>query len=1009
MKIGIIHITDIHQTENTDLSNKVYSLCQEMKNEFSTIDKRYVVITGDIANKGKKAEYNTAKKFIDKIIDELNISKIVMVPGNHDCNFDYNNKIRDLSVSNTDYDKIGKDGSVIDNALEVQKDFWQFYREYLPIPENKLYYRINDKYNDKTVSFHCINTSWISRKNEEPGSLFFPVKLMDSVENKGKLNISVFHHPINWFTPNSKPNNKNEFQKYVDNLSSIKLIGHEHEQKSLKITNLDTDIDSLEFSGKVFNKGNSAESGFQFVNISLETQKGYIKKYNWDEKLYVCDSTKKIDIQKQQKRELKLQESFLKIIEDIKVPLTFPNKKINLSDIFVFPDIEENKLDYDDLEDYESSEKLITYENMRKVILYGESQIGKTSLLQMLFIKYYNAGYYPILLDGEDIDRPDINKIIKKKFDSIYSISNYGYERYRQIEEKYKILMIDDFHLRKINSNELEQLIDQINDLYSNILITDEPSCQFSTESQTVLNDLNRYTIKPFGYKKTDEVIKKYFSLKKDFYTLNEQEKLSKIRHTFDKVRNLLGDKILPSYPVFILSILKTLDDSTYSLKETSYGYCYESMLYFTLKSNAKLEEDELSQYLSFIEQLAFDQFTENKTEFNEEYFKNFYINYSENYIIDDFHIIKQNLINSYIIKEYDNTYRFGYKYIFYYLVAKHIAGIIDKDKGKKIVEELFDKLHLEKNANILVFITHHTRNNDFIQDSVYHAMEPFVNVQPITLNKNCHYYKLLENLGDEVIKEIVEADIDPLKERDEILTEYDRTRKVNKKNQSLENDEINEYTQPYIRAFKSIDIVSQIIKNRLGYLEKSDIIDYIKELYLNGFRTIGSIGKIFTQEKEDLTKKLIKAIIDEKHKKAEDKEYRLHDPVTKEEIRNKVNNFFQMINLQVCLGIFSKLIDTVGIKERKMKKIYNATAEEINTPAARLVTFSIKSYYYGASINEIKDLAEEFENNPVALKILKSRTISYVYNNYIDFRKKQKIASILNLKFKPNLKRLQK
>lgn len=61
MKIGLLHISDIHigKTDKNILEfiPKIQSACHF---EFNDITKLYVVITGDIANTGNEAEYESA-------------------------------------------------------------------------------------------------------------------------------------------------------------------------------------------------------------------------------------------------------------------------------------------------------------------------------------------------------------------------------------------------------------------------------------------------------------------------------------------------------------------------------------------------------------------------------------------------------------------------------------------------------------------------------------------------------------------------------------------------------------------------------------------------------------------------------------------------------------------------------------------------------------------------------------------------------------------------------------
>lgn len=78
--------------------------------------------------------------------------------------------------------------------------------------------------------------------------------------------------------------------------------------------------------------------------------------------------------------------------------------------------------------------------------------------------------------------------------------------------------------------------------------------------------------------------------------------------------------------------------------------------------------------------------------------------------------------------------------------------------------------------------------------------------------------------------------------------------------------------------------------------------------------------------------------------------------------------------------------------------------ALSIGTPAAKLVSFSINSYYNIVKYSDIADLAKEFENNPVALFIFKARVKSYIYNNHLDKREVQRIVDLLKMEIKPSI-----
>ncbi len=90
-----------------------------------------------------------------------------------------------------------------------------------------------------------------------------------------------------------------------------------------------------------------------------------------------------------------------------------------------------------------------------------------------------------------------------------------------------------------------------------------------------------------------------------------------------------------------------------------------------------------------------------------------------------------------------------------------------------------------------------------------------------------------------------------------------------------------------------------------------------------------------------------------------------------------------------------------MGLKD--LKSLFNDVAIDMNTPAAKLVSFGINSYYGTISENELKQIVNELKGNPVALKMLRGRVKSYVYSRNLDIRSKQKFASLLGMSLGPN------
>ena len=93
---------------------------------------------------------------------------------------------------------------------------------------------------------------------------------------------------------------------------------------------------------------------------------------------------------------------------------------------------------------------------------------------------------------------------------------------------------------------------------------------------------------------------------------------------------------------------------------------------------------------------------------------------------------------------------------------------------------------------------------------------------------------------------------------------------------------------------------------------------------------------------------------------------------------------------------MFSKVINSVGSKE--LRATFSQIADEIGTPAAKLVSFLIISCFSKIAIPELENLVGSLKNNPVAMSIIRARVRSYLYNNHVSISERQKIINTVNL-----------
>ena len=437
----------------------------------------------------------------------------------------------------------------------------------------------------------------------------------------------------------------------------------------------------------------------------------------------------------------------------------------------------------------------------------------------------------------------------------------------------------------------------------------------------------------------------------------------------------------------FLLSILQSLDNASLDLSKTSYGYCYQTLIHTALTVHAKLQNDDIDTYINFLKKFSYHLYKTKNEAIEEDDFIAFYNDYKEVYHFPAYSLAKAKLITSKIIIEEDSKLRFGYKYILFFLAAQNISDIINTEEGKEVLAYLFENLHIDKNANILVFITHHTNDISFMHDSLFQAMVPFEDFNPITLDKGDPFYSHIGDITKTIANTLIDQKIDPEREREKQLLERDnRERKIEQHSKKLDiPEEVQKAMAPYVQAFASIDIVGQIVKNRKGSLKKEEIIDLIKESYFTGFRSVSSVGDLFTQIKgllEDETAKKIKS------------------SDTRDVAERKINSFIQILSLHACLGVFTKLVYAVGLRD--FQEVYEEVARQINTPAAKIVSLSINSYHNPISVPKVRELVKEVKDNPVAMFIIRERVKSYIYQNYVEHSTKPSLAQLLDMKLSP-------
>ena len=663
-----------------------------------------------------------------------------------------------------------------------------------------------------------------------------------------------------------------------------------------------------------------------------------------------------------------------------------------LDELFVYPDISSPSDDLSISEREIDSEKLTELDDFgyQYILINGEEQSGKTSLSNILYLSHQNAGRFPVLINGKNISgKADIKELMRKHYNSQYSHHDRNW--FLDIEDR--ILLIDDAD--EITVNNIPQFISSVRDQFKYVIFFIDEASYLSDWGAEFdrYSDFHVFSINRLGHRKRDQLIKKCITQDENTdFDNNNANHLSRLDKNTKHINTIIGSNIVPSFPVFIITIFNVVEMATPSsdLSQTSYGHCYHAMVVMNLH-RAGIQHEDIDAYFNFLTQLAYFIFNEKSKLISVEQLEQFVHQYIVRFIVPE--DLVKNLERAAILNCQNGHYSFQYTYVFYYFAARYIARELSDEDVKQHVENLMLDIHKKDNANIIVFITHHTRDKQLLEEIISNAMIPFKRYPAATLS------------GDEkkLIKEL-SKDLEMPKHRlpdDNHEVNANRVSVLQTKDEfepikdNLE-DQTEQSSDPLVielrKSVKNIEIIGQILRNQYGSLEKDTLKVLFEEGQLVGLRLLRSFIE-FMREEGKQVEEFFNFRLEELTK---------GESLTTEEktkiSRAIVSQFFY----GVITGCLHKIVNSLGYD--KHIDIADAVNKEQDSVASSLINLSIHAWYTKKlDIHELKRLYIQFvnDNNEQAIYILKGIVSHYIYMHPISFKDKQKINSLLGFSVK--------
>ncbi len=685
------------------------------------------------------------------------------------------------------------------------------------------------------------------------------------------------------------------------------------------------------------------------------------------------------------KKQFNLSAEFQSFLSDTEVSFQHRFKEtIVLDDIYVYPDLKNRKQEYDDIEKTLSSSRLVDLlQSREKILIIGSEQSGKTSLCKVLIKSCLDKGFLPLFCNGRDIKTTDVEKIIGKLVSTQYSGADFNSYLF---SERKKILIVDDFDKLAVNSRHRNQFLINASKFIDKTILVANDDFKYDEQKMLEFADYDQYEILPFGYLRRGELIEKWNSVGQteiiDITDLHNQS--DNIAHHVDAI---IRRNILPRKPIYVLTIIQFLDTtktSDYSL--TSYGHCYQSLIQTMLKKiNIKISEFDL--YSNYLSEFSYFIFREKLEAIDENQLQNFQAEYSTKYLIKSHELVVEGLLSSGILRMEGGAIYFGHRYVFYFYVSKYLSDHIETIECRKTIEQISAKLHTEKNANILIFLVHHTKDQGVIDELLLQASVVFDGVKEASLGINDTGY-LLEYIASISKLVIEQRDVEEqrrkrLKTRDDEdgLEDAECDDASEAEEEGADQEELAEVN----RSVRIVEVVGQILRNRHGSLTKTQLIDLCMAAYSSGLKFL---NYFLTTTRED--QEHILTFIQEIFKK--------NTELSDDEVTKEARKIFLMLCYSTSYSVIKKIANSVGSNDL-MPIFKELSKNNSDSPAFKLIWIAIH-LEFNKKLPKImiEDAYNEFDGNPISQRLLQEIVIQHLYLNNIEYTDRQWISSKLNL-----------
>lgn len=666
-------------------------------------------------------------------------------------------------------------------------------------------------------------------------------------------------------------------------------------------------------------------------------------------------------------------------------------EKITLNDVYVPMEMSVLGSFDDDYEDRPEeiicSSMLDKYDNqdVTNFFIVGDESAGKTAFCRRVFLNFHRNGIIPIIIDGSQIkasSQERIERLIEKSFIQQYKAD--ALVSYKALDKHKKLILIDDIDTSTLNNKHKLLTIKKLESLFGHVIVTSDQFFLFNAsltapEEYSKFNHYQKYEIQHIGHKLRDELTRKWLMAGREHQL--EEEELYKLADKYGRtIETVLGSNYVPRRPFVILVLLQGIHCGTESsdLTHSSFVRYYQFLIDETLLKRVPKEKVDL--YYAFLPEIAYLIFQGSNHSFTKEQFSSLIKEYAERKDIDTHDLInlKSHLITlGMLVLDENEAYQFKHNYTYFYFLGQYFEENMSRPEISTQVVDICNKIHLRENANIVIFLSYHTRDTLIIGTLLDKAETLFKDEEVFDFGKaNTSKLNQLVTQAPKIILQHGKEKV----ERDESLRHRDKAQK------QFGNDDkdlnVLDFGEQIILAFRTMEIIGQLLKNHAYKLDAEPKQEMFTKATNLSMRSLNALVDHFLEPDQ-----LLEFIQSEESANIE----------SEEEAKEIV---FSLAHLIITCFIKATANFTGA---EMLRKTYEKSLESNGNKAFKFVNLSIGlDHYQEPPLAELKQIANDCKTDFLAMSALRSIVQGWLRMRPMqDIKKKQMICDTVGISLK--------